>query len=208
MPSLFNFFLSLADITMQDHMVIYDNEKGKIGWIRAPCDRAPKFGPSSSSALLYSVYIVIHPPTPLNSNFYFSEQRQYGSWVWGRLLLASIPPGDHWSSQRRLPSLLPFKQRAICQGPRGRPLEWQKQQKDGHGGWCVFFRKGEKLAHVNIIMFIWNITMITLLRVQSFRTFSVYIRYLVFFLLMWYILRFQSRCLATMVLFKTCKPNG
>lgn len=42
----------IGDITMQDHMVIYDNEKGKIGWIRAPCDRAPKFGSSSSSALL------------------------------------------------------------------------------------------------------------------------------------------------------------
>jgi hypothetical protein len=43
------FFISLADITMQDQMVIYDNEKGQIGWIRAPCDRIPKFG---SSALL------------------------------------------------------------------------------------------------------------------------------------------------------------
>jgi hypothetical protein len=51
-------------------------------------------------------------------------------------------------------------------------------------GSCVFFRKGEKLAHVNIIMFISNIMMITLLRVQSFRTFSLYILYLVFFLLM------------------------
>ncbi|XP_062202697.1 aspartic proteinase Asp1-like [Phragmites australis] len=31
----------LGDITMQDQMVIYDNEKGQIGWIRAPCDRIP-----------------------------------------------------------------------------------------------------------------------------------------------------------------------
>jgi len=39
----------LGDVTMQDQMVIYDNERGQIGWIRAPCDRIPKFG---SSALL------------------------------------------------------------------------------------------------------------------------------------------------------------
>ncbi|KAL6906164.1 hypothetical protein ACP4OV_003765 [Aristida adscensionis] len=36
----------LGDITMQDQMVIYDNERGQIGWIRAPCDRIPKFGSS------------------------------------------------------------------------------------------------------------------------------------------------------------------
>ncbi|KAF8726318.1 hypothetical protein HU200_019780 [Digitaria exilis] len=31
----------LGDVTMQDQMVIYDNERGQIGWIRAPCDRIP-----------------------------------------------------------------------------------------------------------------------------------------------------------------------
>ncbi|KAF7064380.1 hypothetical protein CFC21_070711 [Triticum aestivum] len=31
----------VGDITMQDQMVIYDNERGQIGWIRAPCDRIP-----------------------------------------------------------------------------------------------------------------------------------------------------------------------
>ncbi|TVU51188.1 hypothetical protein EJB05_02597 [Eragrostis curvula] len=36
----------VGDITMQDQMVIYDNERGRIGWIRAPCDRIPKFGSS------------------------------------------------------------------------------------------------------------------------------------------------------------------
>lgn len=36
----------VGDITMQDQMVIYDNERGQIGWIRAPCDRIPKFGSS------------------------------------------------------------------------------------------------------------------------------------------------------------------
>ncbi|GJN13653.1 hypothetical protein PR202_gb00383 [Eleusine coracana subsp. coracana] len=36
----------IGDVTMQDQMVIYDNERGQIGWIRAPCDRIPKFGSS------------------------------------------------------------------------------------------------------------------------------------------------------------------
>lgn len=40
------YFHLLADVTMQDQMVIYDNERGQIGWIRAPCDRIPKFGSS------------------------------------------------------------------------------------------------------------------------------------------------------------------
>ncbi|KAK1628236.1 hypothetical protein QYE76_002551 [Lolium multiflorum] len=31
----------VGDITMQDQMIIYDNERGQIGWIRAPCDRIP-----------------------------------------------------------------------------------------------------------------------------------------------------------------------
>ena len=52
---------SFADVTMQDQMVIYDNERGQIGWIRAPCDRIPKFG---SSALLWS----FHTPFTANIN--------------------------------------------------------------------------------------------------------------------------------------------
>jgi len=101
------FFISLADITMQDQMVIYDNEKGQIGWIRAPCDRIPKFG---SSALLWSFHTPVQWTYTHLIHFYLSKQRQYHSWIWGRLLLASIP-GDHWSSKRRLHSLFPFKQR-------------------------------------------------------------------------------------------------
>ncbi|OAY65509.1 aspartic proteinase Asp1-like [Ananas comosus] len=31
----------IGDISMQDLMVVYDNEKGQIGWIRADCDRLP-----------------------------------------------------------------------------------------------------------------------------------------------------------------------
>lgn len=30
------------DISMQDKMVIYDNEKQAIGWMSANCDRPPK----------------------------------------------------------------------------------------------------------------------------------------------------------------------
>lgn len=40
-------FLSLfLDITLQDLMVVYDNENGQIGWIKAACDRLPKSGSS------------------------------------------------------------------------------------------------------------------------------------------------------------------
>ncbi|KAM7517978.1 hypothetical protein LguiB_016940 [Lonicera macranthoides] len=34
--------ISRADITMQDKMVIYDNEKQAIGWLPANCERIPK----------------------------------------------------------------------------------------------------------------------------------------------------------------------
>ncbi|KAL5982780.1 hypothetical protein ACLOJK_016856 [Asimina triloba] len=34
----------IGDISFQDFMVIYDNEKQQIGWIRANCDRIPKSG--------------------------------------------------------------------------------------------------------------------------------------------------------------------
>jgi hypothetical protein len=40
-------FLHLfLDITLQDLMVVYDNENGQIGWIKTACDRLPKSGPS------------------------------------------------------------------------------------------------------------------------------------------------------------------
>ncbi|WOL01518.1 aspartic proteinase Asp1 [Canna indica] len=31
----------IGDISLQDHMVVYDNEKQHIGWVRAACDRLP-----------------------------------------------------------------------------------------------------------------------------------------------------------------------
>lgn len=36
-----------SDISLLDHMVVYDNEKQHIGWVRAACDRLPKSGISS-----------------------------------------------------------------------------------------------------------------------------------------------------------------
>nr|CAD1836871.1 unnamed protein product [Ananas comosus var. bracteatus] len=36
----------IGDISMQDLMVVYDNEKEQIGWIRAACDRLPRAGTS------------------------------------------------------------------------------------------------------------------------------------------------------------------
>ena len=36
-----------ADISMQDVMVVYDNEKEQIGWGRANCDRFPRTGTHS-----------------------------------------------------------------------------------------------------------------------------------------------------------------
>ncbi|RZS12703.1 hypothetical protein BHM03_00044187 [Ensete ventricosum] len=36
-----------SDISLQDHMVVYDNEKQHIGWVRAACNRLPKSGTSS-----------------------------------------------------------------------------------------------------------------------------------------------------------------
>ncbi|EEC67807.1 hypothetical protein OsI_35373 [Oryza sativa Indica Group] len=35
-------FSIIGDITMQDQMVIYDNEKAQLGWIRGSCSRSPK----------------------------------------------------------------------------------------------------------------------------------------------------------------------
>ncbi|RLM70154.1 hypothetical protein C2845_PM17G03750 [Panicum miliaceum] len=32
----------IGDITMQDQLMIYDNEKGRIGWMQSPCDKMPK----------------------------------------------------------------------------------------------------------------------------------------------------------------------
>lgn len=34
--------LSFVDITMQDQMVIYDNEKSQLGWARGACTRSAK----------------------------------------------------------------------------------------------------------------------------------------------------------------------
>ena len=31
-----------ADITMQDQLVIYDNEHGRLGWRPSQCDKKPK----------------------------------------------------------------------------------------------------------------------------------------------------------------------
>ncbi|KAF6152815.1 hypothetical protein GIB67_004644 [Kingdonia uniflora] len=36
----------LGDISLQDRMVIYDNEKQQIGWVAADCNRLPKSGKS------------------------------------------------------------------------------------------------------------------------------------------------------------------
>lgn len=30
----------IGDISMQNQLVIYDNERARIGWVRAPCVRA------------------------------------------------------------------------------------------------------------------------------------------------------------------------
>ncbi|KAM3311643.1 hypothetical protein ACQJBY_031959 [Aegilops geniculata] len=35
-------FNIIGDITMQDQMIIYDNEKGQLGWIRGSCSRSSK----------------------------------------------------------------------------------------------------------------------------------------------------------------------
>lgn len=32
----------IGDISLQDKMVIYDNERQQIGWVNANCDRLPK----------------------------------------------------------------------------------------------------------------------------------------------------------------------
>ncbi|KAK3025990.1 hypothetical protein RJ639_042147, partial [Escallonia herrerae] len=37
----------IGDISMQDKMVIYDNENQQIGWIPTNCDRPPKFETTS-----------------------------------------------------------------------------------------------------------------------------------------------------------------
>ena len=44
-----------ADISLQDKMVIYDNEKRQIGWVTANCDRIPKSSLSLSLSLSFSV---------------------------------------------------------------------------------------------------------------------------------------------------------
>lgn len=41
----FVYLLLLTDISLQDKMVIYDNEKQQIGWVSSNCDTLPKFRP-------------------------------------------------------------------------------------------------------------------------------------------------------------------
>lgn len=36
------YFWKCADISMQDLLVIYDNERGRIGWARANCNKNNK----------------------------------------------------------------------------------------------------------------------------------------------------------------------
>lgn len=38
-------FFSVADISMQDKMLIYDNEKESIGWAASNCEQQPKSSP-------------------------------------------------------------------------------------------------------------------------------------------------------------------
>eukprot|EP00253_Pinus_taeda_P010065 PITA_10065 len=33
----------LGDISLQEHLVVYDNEKNQIGWARSDCQNPPKF---------------------------------------------------------------------------------------------------------------------------------------------------------------------
>ena len=74
-------FYPFADITMQDQMVIYDNEKAQLGWIRGSCSRSPKSIMSSFpwSSLTFEPWA----GHPLNHNW------MYHWWSWKKLLLAS-----------------------------------------------------------------------------------------------------------------------
>ena len=51
-------FLLSTDISLQDKMVIYDNEKQQIGWVTANCDIIPK----SSLSPSHSVPSLQRPP--------------------------------------------------------------------------------------------------------------------------------------------------
>ncbi|KAM3293612.1 hypothetical protein ACQJBY_036887 [Aegilops geniculata] len=41
----------IGDITMQNHLVVYDNERARIGWVRASCDIMPGSAPIIASRL-------------------------------------------------------------------------------------------------------------------------------------------------------------
>ena len=55
------FDLLFVDITMQDQLVIYDNEKGKLGWIRGSCSRGTKYIISSFTWYLLIIQLLAHP---------------------------------------------------------------------------------------------------------------------------------------------------
>ncbi|XP_044434707.1 aspartic proteinase Asp1-like isoform X2 [Triticum aestivum] len=54
-------FNIIGDITMQDQLVIYDNEKGKLGWIRGSCSRGTKYIISSFTWYLLIIQLLAHP---------------------------------------------------------------------------------------------------------------------------------------------------
>ncbi|KAM0900997.1 hypothetical protein ACQ4PT_020275 [Festuca glaucescens] len=54
-------FNIIGDITMQDQLVIYDNEKGKLGWIRGSCSVGAKSIISSFTWFLLTFQLLTHP---------------------------------------------------------------------------------------------------------------------------------------------------
>jgi hypothetical protein len=48
----FQWIFCFADITMQDQLVIYDNEQGRLGWRSSQCDKKPK----SKSAIFSRIW--------------------------------------------------------------------------------------------------------------------------------------------------------
>ncbi|KAM3405622.1 hypothetical protein ACQJBY_008245 [Aegilops geniculata] len=54
-------FNIIGDITMQDQLVIYDNEKGQLGWTRGSCSRGTKYIISSFTWYLLIIQGLAHP---------------------------------------------------------------------------------------------------------------------------------------------------
>ncbi|KAM3393549.1 hypothetical protein ACQJBY_014334 [Aegilops geniculata] len=54
-------FNIIGDITMQDQLVIYDNEKGQIGWVRGSCSRGTKNIRPSFTWYLLTYLLLAHP---------------------------------------------------------------------------------------------------------------------------------------------------